>query len=385
MVRSVLWSGRALAPAVVLAPGAVAQATAANTLPHSSRHRSACRPVDGAERSNRPVAGRNSTSVSADHVAGARSTPAGSKTFVAARLGARDAAARSAPGQRRSDLMGTVTDLPRFVRTARTVSDRAEAFAAGQTETCPDDMPDGSVIARERMLAGPRGEPASRRLTVARVPFEFRGRGRCFREQIADADDLAVRTMAHVFTPLAVRADRSAIPRPELLQDAARDWRQEMPTVGLLDSNIQRSRRELHIREVRVGAGTLSHATRDKETSEPVVAILLVDLHVAPGICRLMVDTAVLLSLHALGRWYQRALDNSEVALLSDLARLAAAYGRILTIHAATGNPGFLCPATGGQWAGSITQRLSEATGRQERVLDVRTFLPEGAREYSVT
>jgi hypothetical protein len=75
-----------------------------------------------------------------------------------------------------------------------------------------------------------------------------------------------------------------------------------------------------------------------------------------------------------------------EVALLSDLARLAAAYGRILTIHAATGNPGFLCPAPDGQWAaGSIMQCLSEATGRQERVLDVRTFLPEGTREYSAT
>jgi hypothetical protein len=311
MFRSVLWSGSALAPAVVVAPDAVAQTTAANTLPHCFRHRSARRPIDGAERSSRPVAGRNSTSGFADHASGARSTPAGSKTFVDAGVGARDAAARSASGQRRSDLMGTVIDLPRFVRTARTVPGRAEAFPPGRTEACPDDVPVGAVVARERMLAGPWEEPASRRLTVTRVPFEFRGLGRCFREQIADADDLAVRTMAHVFTPLAVRADRSAIPRTELLQDAARDWRQEMPTVGLLDSKIQRSRRELHIREVRVGAGTLSHATWDKETSEPVVAILLVDLHVAPGICRLIVDTAVLLSLHALGRWYQRVLDNS--------------------------------------------------------------------------
>jgi hypothetical protein len=216
------------------------------------------------------------------------------------------------------------------------------------------------------------------------VPREFLGLGRQFREQIADADDLAARAMIRVFKPLAARADRSAIPRPEMLQDAARIWRQSMPSMGLLDSNIQRSRRELHIREVRLGVGTFHGAAWDDGASEPVVAILLVDLLVAPGTCRLMVDAAAQFSLHALARWYQRAPDNSEAALLSDLARPAAVYGQIIGTSAMTGNHSFLCAAAGGQWAGSLTQRLSEATGRQEPVLNIRTFLPDGARQYAM-
>ena len=156
-----------------------------------------------------------------------------------------------------------------------------------------------------------------------------------------------------------------------------------MPGVGLVNSKIQMSRRDLHIIEVRVGAGTAC-ATWNAATDEPVISILLVELHIAKGICRMMVDTVALLSLHALGRWYQRSLANSDAALLADLARLAGAYGKILHIHAATGNRKFLWPATSGQWAGSITERFSEATGRQEQVLNVRTFLPEGAKDTEV-
>ncbi len=216
-------------------------------------------------------------------------------------------------------------------------------------------------------------------MMITPVPFEFVGLGRCFRDRIADADNHAVKTMISVFTPLARRAERSAVSRPELLQDATRLWRQKMPSFGLLDSNIQLSRRELYIREVRVGAGTAC-APWNAAIEEPVVSILLVELHVAKDICLLRTDTVALLPLHALGRWYQRSLLNSDAALLADLAQLAGAYGKILPTDASVDNLKFLWPTTGGQWAGSITERMSEATGREERVLNVRTFLPRSTR-----
>jgi hypothetical protein len=207
------------------------------------------------------------------------------------------------------------------------------------------------------------------------VPAEFLGLGRRFREQIADADDRAVGVMARIFTPLAKRAERDLRPRPEMLQDVARQWRQQLPAFGLIDSQTRLSRKELHIREVRVGAGTWCYDPKDEQSSEAGVAILFVELYVAAGVCQLMVDTAAQLPLHALGRWYQRTLDNSEAALISDLGRLAAAYGRILDETAATRDPNFFCPAASGRWAGSVTHRFSEATQRQERILNVRTFL----------
>jgi hypothetical protein len=82
--------------------------------------------------------------------------------------------------------------------------------------------------------------------------------------------------------------------------------------------------------------------------------------------------------LHALGRWYQRTFDIRDEALIFDLGRLAAAYGAILDEAAATRAPNFLCPAASGQWAGFVTQRFGEATQRQERILNVRTFLSSG-------
>ena len=215
---------------------------------------------------------------------------------------------------------------------------------------------------------------------ITPVPFEFLGLGRRFRERIAEADDRAVATMLSIFSPLAQRAKRSAVPRPELLQGAARQWRREMPPLGLLDSKIELSRRDLHIREVRVGGGT-AQATWNEATDEPVISILLVELHVAQGVCQLVVDTTALLTLHALGRWYQRSLDNSDAALRLDLARLAAAYGTILESGTATARRKFHWPGASGHWVGSITRRLSEATGRQEQILNVRTFLPGGAKE----
>ena len=68
--------------------------------------------------------------------------------------------------------------------------------------------------------------------------------------------------------------------------------------------------------------------------------VLLVDLYVAPGTCQLMIETAALVSLHALGRWHQRSIDSSEARLvLFDLTRLTEACGGILDNHAATGDP----------------------------------------------
>ena len=218
---------------------------------------------------------------------------------------------------------------------------------------------------------------------ITQVPSEFIGLSRRFREEIADADDHAVKTMITVFKPLARRAERSTVSRRELLQGAARVWRQKMPSVGLLDSSIQLARQDLHIREVRVGAGTAC-APWNAAADEPVISILLVELRVAKGTCMLMTDTVALLPLHALGRWYQRSLANSNASLLADLAQLAGAYGQILQIHAATGGQRFYWPAASGYWAGSVVQRFSEATGRQEQVLNVRTFLPGWAKDAEI-
>jgi hypothetical protein len=210
--------------------------------------------------------------------------------------------------------------------------------------------------------------------TIGRVPSQFLGLGRSFRDQIVIADDQAATTMIKIFTSFAGRAERGAAPRPEALQDAVRFWRLKMPDLGLLDSTISSSRRELNITEVRVGSGT-TPAMWDTAVDEAVTSILVIELRIANGICRLSVEPVALLPLHALGRWYQRSLANDNVPLLASLARLAASYGKILEGHYMTGNRKFLKSDGSGQWAGSLTDRFSETTGRNEKILNVRTFL----------
>ena len=115
-----------------------------------------------------------------------------------------------------------------------------------------------------------------------------------------------------------------------------------------------------------------------KGLSEPGLAICLVELRVAENICRTTQDLVVLLSLHALGRWFQRSLDNSETALLTDLAALGSNYGAILADHERTRDTRFRVPAAGGAWVGEVNRRYSEATLKEERVAAVATFLPAG-------
>ena len=110
---------------------------------------------------------------------------------------------------------------------------------------------------------------------------------------------------------------------------------------------------------------------------EPVVAIVLVELDVAKGICRLMTQTATLISLHALGRWFQRSFDNGEIALWSDLRGLAIETGRLLESRSAADNSSVVYRAGSGQWVGTLTEHPSEATGRPEKVVSVRTFIPK--------
>lgn len=208
----------------------------------------------------------------------------------------------------------------------------------------------------------------------SRVPFEYLGRGRCFREKLAVADDRATGTMISIFTSLARRADRSPIPRCELLTGAERRWLREMPAFGLLDSKIIRSGRNLQIREVRSGVGTVP-VGQEGEDREAVIAIVSVELLVAKGICQLATRTTALISLHALARWYQRSFDNGETTLWSDLRSLAAKTASILESRSTLNSQRFSCRVSSGEWVGSFSERPGEITGHPEQVLNVRTFI----------
>jgi hypothetical protein len=88
-----------------------------------------------------------------------------------------------------------------------------------------------------------------------------------------------------------------------------------------------------------------------------------------------------LVGLHALGRWMQRSVDETENALLRDLSALASQREQLLKHGDRLDDQSFVCYASGGAWVGQVVRMRSERTNTDTRVLSVRSFLnvPHGA------
>jgi hypothetical protein len=168
------------------------------------------------------------------------------------------------------------------------------------------------------------------------VPREFIGRARQFRERILAADGLVMPVLDRLYDPLAERARRNPRPRPELIAAASRAWAMQMPEFGRLgERRVRKSSRALTIAEARLSSGRLRQPTWDQGETDPGFSIAFITLELSETMCKLTAHMVAAVTLHAVGRWFQRASsDDSETALLADFARLAAEYGRILDDHA---------------------------------------------------
>jgi len=155
----------------------------------------------------------------------------------------------------------------------------------------------------------------------SRVPYEFVGRARVFRDRALAVNKPTLDAVEGIYSILAARARRSPIPRKELLQEAATAWRREIPEFGMLERKIELKRNTLRLVELRVGGG-LVHYPGWAE-AEQGVGIVLIELRCARRQCEMKSEIICLAGLHALARWMQRSVDQSESALLSNLAALA--------------------------------------------------------------
>jgi hypothetical protein len=84
--------------------------------------------------------------------------------------------------------------------------------------------------------------------------------------------------------PLTARARRSPIPRPEMLTDAARVWRERVPETGRLHLEIKAEWKRLRIGEVRITAADFRADTWDIGVVEPGIGLIGFVLDVAPGL-----------------------------------------------------------------------------------------------------
>jgi hypothetical protein len=202
------------------------------------------------------------------------------------------------------------------------------------------------------------------------VPREALGQARQFRNILIAEDARAGAAIQRIMSPLDARLALNRIPRPELLADAAAQWREQLDGPGRLDVSIEHSRTRLTIRELRISA---ADARLDEWTPgevEPGIAILVLSTEIHRRKDRSVRALLAGISLHAAARWFQRAWVNTADALRADILAFARA---IDDVDLSTGR--FSVPVASGRWAG-IGLRIIEA-GQPAVVLSARTFLTD--------
>ena len=155
----------------------------------------------------------------------------------------------------------------------------------------------------------------------SRVPREFVGRARDLQRRVDGLDAIATVQMADIVRPAQEWLRRKPNLRAEMLAEIARRWRDEIPAEFRLSFEVKLDGRWGLITERRVGAARMWH---DRWQGEHELAIVLLEqtLIAKPKRTELFERPVATVSLHALGRYFQRTPLASEAGLLEDLGPL---------------------------------------------------------------
>jgi hypothetical protein len=179
-----------------------------------------------------------------------------------------------------------------------------------------------------------------------RVPAEYRGLTRLFREEVRAVDEAFDRALATIAAPLIARLRRHHRLRHELVAAAVHRYRRTAPAAFRLgEVSVMPDRDAFEIAEVRLTATWINSTTWDSDAHEPGVAVARASLAMRPG--RGMVQEwmpIAICSAHGIGRWFERTGLRDHGMLVRDLAVLAAA-----------GDDGdHVATPDGGYWLGSV-------------------------------
>ena len=205
------------------------------------------------------------------------------------------------------------------------------------------------------------------------MPAEFVGKARAFRSRIADADAVAIQIIQQTTQQLIERQRRHPVPRTDTLASIARAWRVQVPAFGRASQEITLERKSLSIVEVRTCPQHYRAATWKDDALEPGLIVVRVSLAIAPHEkLSLAMHTLAAISLHGLGRRYQRGADTSDAAIIADIRALAAAHERLVKLPEDTR---FDVALPGGRWLGTVLDVRAAASGGVDRILSGRTFV----------
>jgi hypothetical protein len=205
--------------------------------------------------------------------------------------------------------------------------------------------------------------------TVSRVPAEFTGQARVFRDQVRAVDLAMDAALARITEPLHVRLGRHPKLRNEMVVGMARLYSMLVPPQFRLGAvEATRHRTEFAIVERRIAVSGLKHDEwTDPEHREPGVSICKFVLAMTNGTLLWRLHPQANVSLHALARRIERGHERDHAALLRDLAALAD-----------VGEEGERVDTSEGSWFGHVID--ADDQGHRIRMRNVRTWLPSCGR-----
>jgi hypothetical protein len=205
-------------------------------------------------------------------------------------------------------------------------------------------------------------------LDQSKVPAEYRGLARLFRDEVKAVDVRLDRTLVTIAAPLNARLRRHPRLRHEQIAIAVKLYGRDVPAAFRLgEVEVHPDRDAFEITETRLTA-TWMNATawRDDDATEQGIAVARFALAMRPrrGMAQVWTPVA-LISAHAIGRWFSRTGLRDHAALVRDLA--------VLALAADDGDDRVATPV-GGCWLGAV-ETMRGAGKVTARARNVRTWV----------
>jgi hypothetical protein len=199
-----------------------------------------------------------------------------------------------------------------------------------------------------------------------KVPAEYRGLARQFRNEVRAEDEVFDRALGRVAAPLIARLRRHPRLRHELIAAATKTYTNAIPrTFRLREVEVEPDRDDFAIGEVRLTATQIHSTAWTNDDNEPGVGIAHIALAMRPrkGLVRVWTPVAIV-SLHALSRWHERTGWRDHGALVRDLAVLADAT-----------DDGDRVPTNGGGYWRGRSEPMLGTDGSTATARNVRTWV----------
>jgi hypothetical protein len=203
----------------------------------------------------------------------------------------------------------------------------------------------------------------------SRVGAEFTGLARMFRSAVKAEDKQVDVALAMITTPLRARLRRHPRLRPEAPMGTLRTWAESMPTSFRLGHpRIAHHKTEFAIAEHRLSASWISDRSwGDDAPQERGVSICKLTFAAQRGKLVKTWQPLATVSLHALGRWFERSGERDQSALVRDLALLIAASDEAEKID-----------TPGGFWLGAVINAVDDVAKKGVKLRNVRTWISDG-------